>query len=532
MPIRPTLTIPQYKPQTPEKLVESKLNAGMFTDIDHASDIPNGALALAVNARVRTDRTERRVGYSLFTPAAPNANKVMLLTVFKHDDGASDILRFTPSTIHERGAGVWTLWATGTPLTGGVNDHFQAVVVLNNLVFTNGKDRLYKVNSVANTYDPIAAAPKAKYITGFFNRVIAANYLADGAVPANIAGVGWCADGNVDIWDPGVDPSAGFSPIVESTSDLGDGITGVFGGPSLLILLRELSVWVAIKQPIATDPFNFSSAIPGIGCNAPHTAVVIPSGLCWYDARTSALWAWAPGSVPEQISHGKVEREIASAVDDPNNMFASFSGAEFELTLGVPVPTSDIVRLWCYNFKTKAFSYDEQPLVSEVFDIETGPSRLAMDDLVGTIDDLRGTIDELVNIGASRTVHLLGRTDGLIYEEDENVDKDNGSAFTCIMESKDFDIPGEDSQVAQVLIEYICKSPGALTLKYSVDSGVTYKTAKSVNMGISRSALLTWNRAIKARRFRWRLESLNGQFSIIRYKIDIYPSGKSKQDDK
>lgn len=523
------LSVPNYKAQSPQPLVETNVNAGMYADLDHTADIPNGALAIAANSRVRIDRTERRVGYSLFTPTKPDSNKVMLLAVFKHDDGTRDTLRFTPSSVYRRGASSWTLWTTGTPLTGGDSDHFQAVVVLDNFVFTNGKDRIYKVDPALNSYDPIIAAPKAKFITGFFNRLVAANYNAD-VDPANNVMIGWSADGDVTTWDPIVDPSAGAGPLVDSPSDLGDPISGVFGGPSLMVVLRELSVWVATKQPSASNPFNFATAIPGIGCNAPHSATVVPGGLCWYDGKTQALWIWSPGSTPEQISYGKVEREIAKSVDDPSALFSSFDGTKFEYALGVPVPTSGIVRLWTYNIKSKGFTYDEHPLLSDVFDIDYGAPVLTIDELIGPIDSLMGTIDSLVNIGTARTIHLIGRTDGDIYQEDANVDTDNSVEYTCVMESKDFDIPGDDSEVARLAINYVCSKPGILTLKYSIDSGVTYITAKSITMSITKKGLLTWNRGIKARQFRWRIESTSGLFSIVRYKVDFYPRGKSLQN--
>lgn len=536
MPARNKIVVPQFKPQLPEIISATRINSGMISDIDPA-DIPNEALTIAQNVRVRLDTTQRRPGYSLFTPSQPDSNKMMLLTTFKHYDGTSDVLRFTPSTVYKRGAGVWTLWTTGTALTGGVDDHFQAVVVLNSLAFTNAKDRIYQVNSGAGTYDPIAAAPKAKFITGFFNRLVAANYLVDGAVPANGAMIGWSADANITIWDPAVDPSAGLGPLVESPSDLGDPISGIFGGTALMSILREQSVWIATKNPSASNPFNFICAVPGIGCNAPQSAAVIPSGLCWYDAHTSALWAWTPGSAPEQISYGKNEREIARHVDDPNLLFSSYSPSDAKYFMGVPVPSSSFVRVWIYDFKTKSMSYDEFPIVGadsvcNIFDIDYGPPTLTYDDLLGTYDALVGTFDSLVNVGIPRTSHIVGITNGALIEEDQSSDIDYSVNYTCVEESKDYSVPDDDINVARIKIGYRVNKPGTITLKYSIDGGVTYHTAKTVTTQITKIAYLTWNRSIKGKMFRWRLESTTGLFDLLSQEVSIYPSGKTRQDAK
>src|SRR6266516_3473694 len=97
--------LPQLQPD--QKLAESRLNLGMISAID-GGDIPNGALTLALNARCRLDRTQRRPGKLASLPTKPNANKVLLVVLFKKNDGSTTFLRFTRNSIHRRGVGSWT----------------------------------------------------------------------------------------------------------------------------------------------------------------------------------------------------------------------------------------------------------------------------------------------------------------------------------------------------------------------------------------------------------------------------------------
>lgn len=520
---------PQAQAQQMQLFAGARVNQGMIVDIDPA-DIPDEALVNAKNARVRVDKSGRRTGTALWTPAAPDANPVLLVFVMREADGTLTTLRFTPSSLYKRSSVAWSLLTPGTALTGAATDRFQAVAVLDKLLFSNGVDRIYLVNLGALTYDVIAAAPKAKYITGFFNRVIAANYNVDGLTAANGAMIGWCKDGDVTVWDNAVDPSAGKTPLLESPSDLGDPITGVFGGTNVMVILRELSIWLATKNPSASNPFNFQAAVPGIGCNAPHSAEVIPGGLCWYDSRTQAVWAYSVGGTPERISFGKIEKEINRGVIDPALLFSSYSAKNLEFQLCSPIANSQLVRTWIHNFATKAWSYDEIPNTTALDDVSFGPPVITIDDLQGEIDQLIGTIDSLVATGEITTSRLIGRSDGTILLETEGADDDAGTSYTTTFESKDFANPVLDNYFARLRFEYECTKPGTLTLSYSKDRGETWKAAKSVEMITGINGLMIFNKTIRAQQLRWRLESTNGLWNLLAYEIHYYPSGTTRQE--
>jgi hypothetical protein len=103
-----------------QNLANARLNLGMITSLDPA-DIPEGALQLCKNARVRFDRTSRRPGSSLLTPAAPNTKSVIGLSYFKQSDGDEYFFRATRDTLHRRLTGSWTNLPAAVTLLGGTD---------------------------------------------------------------------------------------------------------------------------------------------------------------------------------------------------------------------------------------------------------------------------------------------------------------------------------------------------------------------------------------------------------------------------
>ena len=107
-------------------LAAAQLSKGMVTILDPA-DIDLGALVLAKNARVRYDKTSRRSGYSLFSPTAPNSNKILKLVHFKSISGQEFLFRITRNSIHYTDLSAWTA-VTATNLIGGDSDRVWAAV--------------------------------------------------------------------------------------------------------------------------------------------------------------------------------------------------------------------------------------------------------------------------------------------------------------------------------------------------------------------------------------------------------------------
>jgi hypothetical protein len=518
---------PRHKPAELVPIVSARINSGMITTID-AEDIQDSALTSALNTRIRFDKTSRRRGTESFGDTPPDAFKILALYNFKDNAGVGTLIRFTKDGLYSDPAS-WTA-ITGT-LTGSDSDRFNIAVAFNKIVFSNsGIDPIQVINLAGPSFTDLGDAPNYKYVTVFANRVVGANNATTGF--ENPIEVGWSGDGNITVWDSMTDQSAGSGPLIESPGDTADFITGVFGFTNVLIVLRERSLWVATKQPIAEAPFNFYADIPGIGCNCPYSAAVIPGGLVFADHRTQKIYVYSPGQQPTSISTN-VELGLFAAISDPLQVFGSYDNRNNEYALAVPLVGSSVVRVWIFNFRTQAWSYDERLNLSCISDIEGAAQELVIDDLVGTIDDLTGTIDGLVGAVSQATSRLYGFSDGTLQIERASANTDNGINFDVEIISKTFALPITDQYISRMTYKIFARQPTTITLYYSKDGGKTWVLARvdTINNTYEPS-LIEWNKQIKCKYFSWKMVSSTGDWDLIEYELHAYRSGTSRADSQ
>ncbi len=529
-----SLAIPNFQVQPESLLAEARLNGGMITSIDSV-DIPNGALTQAFNTRIRLDKTSRRFGKINEAPAKPNSNKVLGIYVLKENNGTITFLRFTPSSIHKR-SGTWTAFTAGVggSLTGTDADYFSTAVIQNKFFYANGVDKIQRLDTAAVTYKEAGPnAPKVKFITGFFNRVVGA-YRVEGTEPDGPVTVVWCADADTTKWpnDAPPDITTGQSPIIESPSDYADFITGIFGGPSYLILAREKSLWVATKQPSGSAPFFFANTQVGIGSDSPRSIQKIPGGLAFLDFRTGQIYSWVVGSYPEEIGQ-PVFTDIISAVDDPLKIFSGYDTQQKEYSIGIPIAGTTVIRLWTVNFRSKpvTWAYDEIDLLSCIGDNDSPFAAFSsFDELVGTFDQAIGTFDTWGTTTVGKPARYFGYTNGEIYAEDKSTDTDVGVSYTTDIQSKDFHQAGVDTYFSRIKVKFESHKAGSLTLSYSKDKGKNWKVSKVVNFGATDLKSIEHVRNVKAERLRWRITSNSGLFDLIEYSIHVSPSGDTKEN--
>lgn len=509
------------------KFVESRINAGMITTIDPA-DIPAGALQLAKNARVRFDKTTRRSGHSLFVPLTdvPNLRTLRLATLLDNS-GSGTTFRFSPLLISRLTGGAWVTVTSGVGLTGGNDDRFKTVVINNRFVFANnGADVLQLIATDFSTYAALGNAPKYRYITGFYDRVVGANRTDGGSFNVE---VGWSGLGNITEWNNAVDSSAGTTPLIESPDDFGDPITGLFGVANVLVTLREHSLFLGTKNPVASNPFNFYNAVPKIGCNAPWSAASYERGVIWFDARTSTVWLYEIGGGLEPI--GKpIANEIIKNIDDPLKVFGSYNPLENEYIVCTPVVGSTLVKAWTFNLGTKAWTYDEIDNICSADDVDISSGYVSIDDLIGTIDGLGDvTIDSLSPAVVTRPTRAYGRLDGEILIEDKNTTLDGATEYVTEFESKLFEIPEDDMIVANIRIEIIANSAVDLNLLIAKNGGEFVQVKSFTIDEVNKTVLLQYNKQIRCRQIAWKLTGTGGIFHLVKYEIQVYETGKSKR---
>ena len=521
--------IPFLRGMSPHKLAESTLfassmlNKGMYTNIDPA-DIPDGALVIARNARVRYDKTIRRSGKSVYSAAAPNANQVKRLITYEPSKGTIYVIRLTQTGGHYTDGIGWTALA-GT-IAGGDN-FIDTAVAEGTLVIANGEDRLQKIDLSLGTISDLGTiAPRARYCTGFAERVVAASV---GTTPNGTSTLYWSGNQNITEFDAAEDISAGNKPIVTSGKDSVDPISGLFGLTNVMIIPRESSIWLATKQPIASNPFNTYSALSGIGADLPSAIARTESGIIFPSVENGAIFDYTPG---QQLTGDSdiawtVNDELFAAIEDSAILFSDYNKNKKEFMFGIPESDFGGCKLWIWNRITKAWSYDEVDDASAILSHIRLSDYTSFDDLTGTFDALTGTFDGLSVTPKRETVVLLGYNDGVILEEDSSVVKDNTVAFTFEARSKEFKFPREDTLMSELKFEYNGITAGTFAVQYSKDHGTNWITASNPSIVVGSAELLTFKKPVKARRIMWRITSLDGDFELINYEVSVYVSGES-----
>lgn len=522
-------------PNAPElgmqKFVEGQINQGMITMFE-PTNIPPSALALAKNANVRYDRTQRRAGSYLFVPTKPDTNGVLAVVFTKDQLGNGHIVRITASTAQYVNSGVWQNLAIGAGLHGTATDLIDCCNVLDTFIFSNnGADPLQTIDFGANTVAQLGNAPAYRTVTGFFNRAVGFARKAGSEVE-----VGWSGDGAVTQWDPTIDESAGSTPLLDTPDDLADHIKHGMAATNVMVILREKSIWLATKQPIAQNPFYFYSAVPGLGCDCPYSAQIIIGGVAWTDRRTGSVYAYGFSGLPEAIGR-PVEKTLLAGITNPETVFSGYDASQNEYTVFIPQSGSQLVAAWTFNFRTKAWTYNEYYRITSANDTELAQGGTRIEDLIGTIAGLQGTISALSHIDPGQIARAFGCSDGSIAIEDPSFNLDapqtgfaNGVAFDTVLQSKTFKIPSNDIYVAQVVLEYRANKEGTFTLEYSKDDGKTWLLGKTVFAAVTnQSQLLIFRKMIRCRRFTWRITTQAAQFETLSYEVYIYPSGLSRR---
>lgn len=404
--------IPPRPAQQDEPIIiaEARINRGMDLSMDPA-DLPNGMLTLAKNATVYLDRTYATPGNVPITPTKPDSNPILVYTGWKRFSGSTELIRITKDKIYKNSGVSWTE-VTGTALTGNDTDRIRwittADLTTDYFIYTNnGVDEIQVTNSALTTHADLGNAPKARYICAFFNRIVAANIRGGSPNPILLM---WSGDLNFDEWNPTNDISAGSMPLMEAQADFSDAITGLFSFATVMLILRERSLWTVTKRPVASNPFIATAAFPSVGCDTPNSATQTRNGICWYDGRANQVYLYEVGGSPQPIGD-PIKDLISSSITDKNKIHASYDVEKDTYILTIPSSLSTTTRIFKYNITNRAWTYDEIDNAYGVFHLDGAQPGILINALPGTINSLTGTINSLQGqIQPASTYY--GMTDG------------------------------------------------------------------------------------------------------------------------
>lgn len=496
---------------------EVRLDGGMNTYVDPA-DLPGNQLVLARNCYVTADQIRRSRGTSLFTPAAPNTDPILLIYAFQRFDLTTILLRFTKNKIHRAGPSSWTEITSATPYTITDEERIRVLPFNDRLFFVTGKHQIYEINFTANTYAYLGNSDKYKYITGFFNRVVGA-YKYDASTP-NPTLVAWSGDINFTQWNPATDISAGNTPLLEGAGDFADPITGLFGFASVMLILRERSLWTASKRPVASSPFSFQAAFPSVGCDCPNTATQKRNGIIWYDYRSNQVYDYTLGGAPQAVGDA-VKNELKSKVGNKETPQGTYNPITNEYILTIPGSTTATAFAYILNLSNGAWTERTLDNCQGIYPLDGQANSLSINDLTGTINALSGTIDSLSNVVASPPNVFYAMRNGTILQESAS-DTDNGVTLSSILESKTFFNPDRKLSVSRLRFTYRVHRAGTFLIEYwNGNNWFTYKTVTMTTPEVGIRKTISCVKHILAREFKWRITSTSGDFAVMHYSIDF-----------
>jgi hypothetical protein len=522
------IQVPQVEPIVVESASVAK---GMNTEADPA-DISEEELTMALNCVVRGDKLRRRPGTLAYSVAEPNSAKILGLFEYKRTNNINNFIRATKASVYYTTAGAWVLCTPGAALTGGDNDRFRAAVVNDRFFFANnGVDEIQELDLTTNTYADAGNWGKYKFITGFHDRVVAA-YLG-GSTP-NPVEIAWSAIGVYDETDPGVNSSAGVTPLVESSSDFTDFISGIFGFNNTMVVARERSIWYTPKLPSGTNPFNFLQAVPGIGSNAPDAIVRIPSGIIFPDWRNEDVYIYSNTNEVRSVGR-RIVKDLFASISDPSRVFAGYNPTYAEYTIYCP-QADDYIIAWKYNLRFDAWTKCEYYGISAVSNVDNSRASTTIDELTGTMDSLASSYNDLSSTSQSPPQEIFGRIDGKIVTvvdganlTDANVGATASYAFSSDVRSKTFKHPAGELEAHRLSFDFIPVSEGSMNLYYSKDDGVSWTSAKSWTFAaatLGKPIRVNWKQGKRFKRLQWKLECSTMDFELISYSGTLNVNGE------
>jgi hypothetical protein len=288
---------------------------------------------------------------------------------------------------------VWngTTWfpVPGVVFSGGPSDRFTWVGWGNELLVTNGVDKIVSYNRLTGVASVLVESFPARQLTTFNNRVIASSVEEGGHLGYRIR---WSVKNDNTDWtsettEDGI--GAGFEDLLGAPEGLVDEVIGVYPfTDETALIVRANSMWQTLPTGNVDAPFRFSRQVAKVGSKARHANITTPNGVVVLTDKDVLLVG--PSSV-DSIGT-PIRRELLDEITDHSLVTGAYDPVRQEYRLSTVAG-----RVWRYSFPDKAWTKDNYPF--SILHLSYGSfhaSSLTFDELEGTFDDLVGSFDDQV----------------------------------------------------------------------------------------------------------------------------------------
>jgi hypothetical protein len=416
----------------------------------------------------------------------------MAVVGFISPRGVGYLFRVTTSNLERWNGESWTILANGV-FTGGVRDFFSFAGWGDEILMTNGVNKIYRFNTLTGTQGFITQSFPAKHITAFGGRIIASGTIEGTYRPYRLR---WSVKNNNLDW---TGDGSGFEDLFATPGGTIDAVQGCYPiTDDTAFVIREHRTYEMSLTGIVTAPFRFTLALPKIGTVARRAIAEIPGGYSII-ARDNVL---VIGSGNVQAIGDQVRESLLPLMEDPLLVVSKFDPRRNELR----IVTGKTV--WRYNFRTPGWTKDVYPeLIRDVEFIKFGAGGitkigLVINDLVGVINDLGvnyppGKIDDLVGTTVFTDSPISDGVLIIFYDDSDSIItiEDPQSTMDWLLDETPVDSPIvvatgllqagtvlDKTKVVEAQLEYESDIPQTLTFQYSIDRGVSWTTYSSYDI--------------------------------------------------
>jgi len=514
----------EAEPTTDGLLEAADLTPGMISATPRATR-PIGSSPSIINGRIREDWVGRRGAYPNYI-TKPNSNDIMRVVSFHGEQNDNRVVRIANGSMH-----VATTTAAWVSMTGTAYSGFQRVdhaQLLGDLYLSSPELKILRLRFGDNTFDPVDAAPQCRYITAFGDRVIAAYVYSptDGVLPF---GLQWPVNSDPLDWT-GI--GSGSENLIQSPSDTGDEITGIFGYSNIAVIFRERSIWHISRQPFSIAPFRFDAIITNQGCDMPWSIARVSdeagrtTGFIYGDKRTNGIYSYTPGSRPVRLQGStNIEDVLFTSLTDPARVVAAYDPGFQEYHFGYPTasqPSTDLANFRVLSLKNNSIVTDDGPACTSIDVVTDVGAPKTIDDLTGTIDNLTGTIDDLGGVFVFNPAVIKGDTAG------QTVKEDLGTKGTHLFtwESQDLGSISRRRTLKRLVLIMSASASGNTIFQWSKDR-TTWTTIKTI-ADVSSLAKIGFNKPVTGDVIYWRVTSLATDFQMTEWSAKLMELGFKK----
>ncbi len=415
-------------------------------------------------------------GYTGISTPKGTPIEILNLANYKTTDGNAFLTRIDKDELQYWNASTWAT-ATGS-MTGATTDPIQSAMVLNKLVFCNGKDEAQAWTG-GSTYADLATdgnAPAApRQVVGFADRAVFADIGAGAS--RNTQRIEWSASGDeTDYTSTG---AGGVSLIDGQGNNPADDIMGLAVQNNFLLIIRRYSIWTGIRTGTATLPISFNSRVQGYGCISSRSIVDCGAAGVAYLGHDN-VYLYNP-TLAEPVAIGApIQTRIftdtgildRSKID---KIHAAYVHSTREYWLFIPDTTNDAPRT-AFVFNLDSYTRDENFVWRE---------RVLLTDITASLGG------QTAGLGASQA--FADREKKLVFADDlgdtfdsDSADTTNDSvAFTAEFESPIFTAGRTFVEFKRVNIAYTATASSTVTIDFSVDGGDNWTNSVSYALAAS-----------------------------------------------